>query len=121
VEDRVEDIRRRVAAKRKRSGGHFIEHGAKRKQVCACVGLFTYGLLRGHVGNGAESGAGTGERIGFGERDRGRDASALRDGTNVWSEFSETKIEDFGVAIRGDEDVGGLDVAVDDALGMSSV
>jgi hypothetical protein len=61
--------------------------------------------------------------IGFGERDRGElgDASALRDGTNVWSEFSETKIEDFGVAIRGDEDVGGLNVAVDDALGMSSV
>ena len=35
--------------------------------------------------------------------------------------LGETEVEDFGVAAAGDEDVGGLDVPVDDVLGVSGV
>jgi|SRR6516225_7616825 hypothetical protein len=31
-----------------------VEHGAKRKQIRSRVDLFPHGLLRGHVGNGAD-------------------------------------------------------------------
>jgi hypothetical protein len=60
----------------------FLDHNA------------VYGLLRGHVGNRAESGAGTGEMLAFGERDRGElgDASAFRDGTNVNAALSMKKM-----------------------------
>jgi hypothetical protein len=36
-------------------------------------------------------------------------------------DFCEAEIEDFGVAAPRDEDVGGLDVSVDNALGMGGI
>jgi hypothetical protein len=37
------------------------------------------------------------------------------------SDFREAEVENFGLAAAGDEDVGGLDVAMDDALGVGGV
>jgi hypothetical protein len=37
------------------------------------------------------------------------------------SDFGETEIENFDVAALGDENVGGLDVAVDDAFGVRGI
>ena len=39
----------------------------------------------------------------------------------VAGNFGEAEIEDFGVAALGDEDVGGLDVAMDDAFAVGGV
>ena len=36
-------------------------------------------------------------------------------------DFGQTEVEDLGVSALGDEDVGGLNVAMDDALGMCGV
>ena len=36
-------------------------------------------------------------------------------------DFGQTKVKDLGVTVLGDEDVGGLDVAVNDAGGVSGV
>ena len=35
--------------------------------------------------------------------------------------FREAEIENFGVAALGDENIGGLDVAMDDALGVRGI
>ena len=37
------------------------------------------------------------------------------------NKFSETKVKDLGVAAAGHEDIGGFDVAMDNALGVGSV
>src|SRR5262249_41316107 len=46
------------------------------------------------------------------------DAEAVPPGS---SKFGQTEIENFGVTTLGDKDVGGLDVAVNDALRVSGV
>ena len=45
----------------------------------------------------------------------------LAGGAGERGHFGEAEIENFGVAALGDENVGGLDVAVNDALGVSGV
>jgi hypothetical protein len=53
---------------------------------------------------------------GFGGGDgKGGRVGTLRRGT---SDFREAEIQDFGVAAPGDENVRGLDVAMDNLLGM---
>src|SRR5262249_40902545 len=39
----------------------------------------------------------------------------------VSAHFGKAEVENFGMATLGDEDVSGLDVAMDDALGVSSI
>ena len=45
----------------------------------------------------------------------------LRLGRASRGDFREAEVEDFGVAAFGDENVGGLDVAMDDAFGVGGV
>lgn len=76
-------------------------------------------MLRRHIGDGAEGGAGGGEEI-LGEIDAaslGRRAFRERDP----GVFGEAEVEKFGVAASGDENVGRLDFAVDDAFRMSGI
>ena len=93
-------------------GGHFVENQAKRKNVGASVEGFAAGLLGRHVGERAHSDAGFGELLG-----------SLRGivGSRVGVKFGEAEVEDFGMIAFGDEDVGGFDIAMDDALGVSGV
>jgi hypothetical protein len=66
----------------------------------------------------AEGGAGAGEMSGVGSE---RSIVAISGGRFCGGNFGEAEIEDFGVAAFGDEDVGGLDVAVDDAFGVGGI
>ena len=43
------------------SRGHFVHHGAERKQIGAGVQVFAAGLFRRHVSHGAHGAAGAGE------------------------------------------------------------
>ena len=101
--------------KRKRAGDHLIENGPKRKEVAARIENFTAGLLRRHVGNGADGGARSGLKGGF-EVGDGFGFVAIRD-----HELSEAEVEDFGVAALGEKNVGGLDVAMNDAFFVRGV
>ena len=119
IEDGVEDFGGAVAAEGKLARGHFVEDGAEGEEIGAGVEILGAGLLGGHVGDGAESAARAGEVVGVaaigGESFAGGGFGAGA------GDFGETEVENFGLAAGGDEDVGGLDVAVDDAFGVGGV
>jgi hypothetical protein len=70
-------------------------------------------LFGRHVGGGADRDAGRREKIGGGA---GADLRMV-----VGCRFGEAEVEDFYLIAIGDEDVGGLDVAVNDAFGVRCV
>ena len=108
-----------VAAKGQRAGGHLVEHDAEGEQVGAGVEFLAARLLGRHVGDGAQWRAGAGEVLVVDGSEAERDR--LRAGGDARGDLGEAEVENLGVAARGDEDVGGLDVAVDDALGVGGV
>ena len=89
---------------------HLVQHEAEGEEVGAVVGHLAPDLLGGHVAHGADEGAGVGggrgraEGIEAGLADR---ACRLRPG--------ESEVEQLHAAVRGEERVLGLDVAVDDS------
>ena len=117
IEDGVEDDAGGFAAKGERSRGHFVEDGAEGEEVGPGVEFLAANLFGRHVGHGSESGAGAGEMFGI-DAEGGESSGRLGFRTRVGN-FGEAEIENFGVGAFGDEDVGGLDVAVNDAFGVS--
>ncbi len=113
VENRFVNHSGCVAGKGEAAGGHFIEHRAEGEQVSAGIEFLAASLLGRHIGNGADGRSRTGEQRGFlGCRHSGN-AFVTRNA------LDQTKIEDLGVALLGDEDVRRLDGAVNDSSGMS--
>jgi len=125
IENAVENFRGTVTAECRAPSGHFVEDDAKAKEIAASVEIAAAGLFRRHVGDGAESGAGAGEiggvegvivvfagfaGGGFGGR-----------GGFCGHGFGQTEIENFCLTARGDEKIGGFDVAMDDAFRMSGI
>src|SRR5204862_1942055 len=98
------------AGERAASRGYLVQHDAERKQVAARVQLLAARLLGGHVRHRAEGRAGTGDLVVGGGREL-RLARALP----RLLQLGQSKVEDFGFATPSHEDVGRLDVAVDDA------
>ena len=119
VKNGVEDEGSAFAAERKLAGGHFIEYGAEREQIAANVKLLGAGLFWRHVSDGAERAAGAGEMAGV-DVERVECFGGAQGGFGFGG-FGEAEVKNFGVAPLGDEDVGGLDVAVDDAFGVGGV
>ncbi len=98
------------------AGGHLIEDGAEAEEIGARIDFFAAGLLGRHVGDGADGGTGAGEQGGV---DGGADADG---GLFVFfGQLGEAEVEDLGAPAGGDEDVGGLDVAVNDAFTVGGV
>ena len=77
-------------------GQHLEHHDAERPDVAARVGLFAARLLRRHVGDGAD------------RRSRNRQLQRV-------GELRQAEVENLH-AVVGDDQVAGLDVAMDDAL-----
>src|SRR5438309_11728828 len=113
LEDGAEYHRRGGAAEGKAAGGHLVQHGTEREQIAASVEVFASCLFRRHVGYSTDGRAGTGKVSG--------DALA-GDGVHghfsLASQLGEAEIENLYLAALSDEDVGRLDVAMNDALGM---
>ncbi len=111
---------------------HVVEDGAERVHVRPLVDRRAPGLLRGHVRGRAHHRAGHGQPLGgavrrgararrrrpFGIRGAGRRSPARVDRRLGGEILGEAPVDDHRLAERADEDVGGLEVAVDDALAV---
>ncbi len=103
---RRQQSRRRVALERRTAGDQLVRHDAERVEVHAVVGVrVRRRLLGGHVGRRADGGADLGQR--------GAPSAAV--GAGRADRLGDAEVGDRGAA-AGEEDVVGLDVAVDDAL-----
>ena len=90
-------MRHRVlAGERRLAGHHLVHHDAERVEVAARVGLRALGLLGREVRRGAHDRAGLGE-VRLGGRVHGP---------------GDAEVGDLHLAVRTDQDVGRLDVAV---------
>ena len=116
AQDGLKDRRRAVAAKRERAGRHLVKHDAKGKQIRTRVQFLGPRLLRGHVRYCSQRAAWAGEM---------RLAKCGRAGLDrigfAGDDFGQAEVQHFGASALGDEDVGRLDVAVDDAFAVSVV
>ena len=114
VQDRVEHGTGRGSGKRTLAGDHLVEHRAEREQVRARVDGLPKRLLGRHVGDGANRRAGT-RQLGCGNAEA---ASRRRIVSGAgWLSLASPKSSTFELPARGHEQVGRLDVAVDDARG----
>ena len=117
VQDVVEDHRAGGARERLPAGDQLIEDAAQREEVAARVEFLATGLFGRHVGDGADGGAGAGEKQSL----RIDEGLAAKVSMVLRQELGEAKIENFDGAAPGDENVGGFDVAVDDAFFVGGV
>ena len=92
---------------------HLVQHHPERELVAAVVDLAALRLLGRHVGHGSEHRAGRGEGCGG-----GRLVVAARLARRARLDASEPEVEHLGAAVRRDDHVLRLQVAVDDALGV---
>ena len=125
IEDAIENFGGTVATERGAASRHFIEDYTEAEKIAASIEVAAAGLFGRHVSDGAESGAGAGE-IGGIERVL---VAVAPNGSGGFNEscgfggdgFGQAEIENFCLIARSDEEIGGLDVAMDDAFGMSGI
>ncbi len=121
MENAIENQRRGRTGEGKSAGRHFIEHNSEREEIRPGIELFSAGLLGGHVGDRAHGASRAGEKIGSGLR-AGLQRAVARLGRFLrHGELGEAKVQNFRRAARDQEDVRGLDVAMDDAFGVRGV
>ena len=119
-QNRMRNHRGCAAVKRLAAGGHFVEHGAEAEKIGAQIEILAARLLGRHICNGADGDAGTGEMRSIVQcRTVGKIGGRFRAGAR--DVLGEAEVENFCVAGVGYENVGGLDVAMDDAFGVSDV
>src|ERR1700753_861773 len=99
-----------VAAERRRSSHHFVEHDAERENVAGYIGALAVCLFRSHVGGCSGHNSGTGQIALLGC------AAALLCGPR-----GQAEVENLRLAAIGDKDIGWLDVSVDNARGVCSI
>src|SRR6185295_1171375 len=108
AENRRAEVDRGLASEGTLSGSHFVKDGAEGKDVAAMIQSRALELFGRHIGYGAH------DHVGLGECERGDLIVPV-----FWrDDLGEAKVEDFGVPEFADENVCGLDVAVNDALAV---
>ncbi len=114
VDHGVQDFDRVAAAERRAARDHLVEHDAEAEDVGAVVGDLAARLLGRAVAHRAVGHADLGDGV---VRPRRRRALRLRVVGD--QQLGEAEVEDARLPVRSHDDVGGLEVAVDDAGGVS--
>ena len=114
VGDGVHGVERRLALEGELGRDHLVEDDAQREDVAAPVELLAAGLFGAHVAERAHDRAGDGldAAAGQGPGEIDGQGGLVGDGLD---ELGQAEVEELGVAVPGDHDVVGLDVAVEDA------
>ena len=99
------------------AGGHLVEHDAEREQVGARIDILAARLLGRHVGDGADVVPTT--LVKCSARARLGGGAALV-GRALGRQLGQAEVEHLHLAAAGDEDVGRLDVAMDDAFACAA-
>ena len=97
------------------AGQHFIKNAAKAEDVRPYINPFAFGLLRRHIGHGAQNRSRhrqTGGGICY-RRIRIADDTFLR-------QLGESEVEQLGLPILRDHDVGGLQIPMHDPRRVSA-
>ena len=111
----AENFRHIVAVERRPAGQRLVQHAPERKDVRAAIHVPALGLLRRHVRSRAENDA----RVRAPETERGGIGEGLTlppCGGREVERLCQTEIEHLDLAVGHDLHVGGLQVAVHDAL-----
>ena len=119
VEDGLEDDGGGAPVEGALPGRKLVEHGAEGEEIAPGVERLPAGLLRRHVVERPQRGAGA-RQLPAGNGGRRLRVGGGR-GVEEGDELRQAEVEDLGLAGAGHEDVGGLDVAVDDPLGVGRV
>ena len=99
---------------------HLVENRPEREQIGALVELLPARLLRRHVCHSPDSRPGSGQLLSL----DGRGIEPLTGGCRglaLERQLCQTKIHELRLATPCDEDIGRLDIAMDDLLGVSGV
>ncbi len=121
MQNGVEDKRGGFAVKGQRPRRHLIKQRTEGEQVGAGVEFLALGLLRRHVRDGSERGAGAGQVGIFKGAGLCAGRSNAAGGAGCDDDLRQAEIHHFGMTALGHEDVGGFDVAMDDAFSMGCV
>ena len=113
---RREHVAHRLAVEEPAADEQLVEHDAEGPDVGATIRRLAARLLRRHVGGGAEDEAGGRARAGEGGRLREAGRAARARVVVPAPGLGEAEVEHLHLAVGGQLDVGGLEVAVDDAL-----
>jgi hypothetical protein len=113
VQDRARRVGSGFHAEWRPGREHLVEHAPEREDVRAVVHALAAYLLRRHVSDGPQPSA---RLRGLDHRGRLR---RFREAPGC-DQLRDPEVEDLDVAVPGDEDVGGLEVAVDDPLLVGS-
>ena len=106
LENGVHQLHGGISGERVLAGEHLVQDDAEGEDVGAMVGGLAADLLGGHVAGRAENDS----RLGVGEN-----GVPGGDGRNG-DELGQAEIQDLDMAVAGQEDVRGLEVAMDHAL-----
>ena len=119
IKDRLENQSRALPSEGHRSGRHLVQHRPKRKQIRLCVQFLRPHLLRRHVRDGSYSRAGTRQML----RVNLRSGKCWLVASRAFgcTDLRQTEIENLGMTALGHEDIGGLDVPVDDACAVGGI
>ncbi len=117
AQDRGERVAHRLAGEEPLSREHLPEDDAEGPDVGALVHRLAAGLLGAHVGRGPEDHAGLGP-LARHRRGAGGVARVQGGGGVAREGLGEAEVEDLDLAVGRELDVGGLEVAVDDALAV---
>jgi len=115
MQNRIEDGSGCITYERLPASGHLVEHGPERKKIRARVQFLAVDLLRGQVGNRADSGTRPRQVRLF--RADGRSLG----GGNCCHELEASKVKKLGLAASSDKKFRRLNVPMNYALCMSSV